>query len=258
MEEYTIILNFDASGLIGKDLKDENKMEIGRITSFLINSSGRVEEVLVEANQGQFVKYPVERLKIDQNEVSLASRVDREIGPLSEKFPIISKRRRVLEELSEKKVIPPQVYKNLRKEFDNALKEMKSRAQNLLEDMDKQVKDQEDYIRTLQLARAFLEIEHAMDTVEDEVYRQSTISLLREIKNASRRKLGLLSTKDKVSSVLLSKEEEPVDEPKTESTAEPKTDPKMEPELTSIEAEASSKTESTEEEQAITVRVTPE
>ena len=248
----------DASGLIGKKLKDENKREIGRISSFLIDSSGRVEEVLVEDSKGQFVKYPVERLKIDQNEVSLASRVDREIGPLSEKFPIISKRRRVLEELSKKKVIPPQIYKNLCKEFDKALKEMKSIAQNLLEDMDRQVKDQEDYIRTLQLARAFLEIEHAMDTIDDEVYRQSTTSLLREVKNASRRKLSLLSTKDKVSSVLLSKEEEPVDESQTESTAEPKTNPEKEPELPSIEAENSSKTESTEGEQAITVRVTPE
>jgi hypothetical protein len=257
-EGYTINSSLDFSGLIGKNMKDENNREIGRITSFLIDPFGRVEEVLVEDRHGKLVSYEVERLKIDQDEVSLTSHVDKKMALLSERFPVMRKKRKVLDRLSDNKVIPQEIYQNLCKEFDKALKEMKSEAQNLLEDMDKQVKAQEDYIKMLQLARAFLEIEHGIGTVEDEVYQQSIMSLLKEVKNASQRKLSLLRTKDEVSSILLGEEEEPEEEPQAEPTAEPETEREVELETTPVEAESASKTESTEEKPAIPVRVTQE
>jgi len=203
-------------------LKDEDEKEIGRITSFLIDSSGQVEEVLVENKQGRFVKYPVERLKVSKDEVFLVSPIGAKIEVLSEKFPLISKKRKVLDKLSENKVIPTEIYENLCKEFDRTLEEMKNEAQSLIEDAEKQIKAQEDHLKSLQLSRTFLEIEHEMETLSEETYQQSRISILKEIKNAQQRKLSLLKTKDKMIGIMQGEEEPQVKEvPESRAEAEP-------------------------------------
>jgi hypothetical protein len=238
----------DASGLVGKNLKDENNRDIGRITSFLIDSSGRIDEVLVENAHGNLNRFPVDTLKIDQAAVALISNIDTRIEAIAERLPIITKKRRVLDKLSENKVIPPEIYQNLCKEFDKALRGMRKEAQNLLEDMDKKAEEQEDYIGTLQMSRTFLEIEREMGTVKNEVYQRSLMSILNEIKNARQRKLTLLGIKDKISSILMDEEEEIEEEPEAE--------PAPGPQLMPAEREPTLSNEPSAQGEAIPVRMT--
>jgi len=228
-------------------VKDEEEREIGTIISFLIDSSGQIEDVLIENKQGEFVRYPVERLKTANDGISLLPAIDRRLEVLSEKLPLARKKRKVLDKLSEIKVIPTEIYENMCKEFDKALKEMKSEAQGLLEDVEKQTKVQDEYIKTLQLSRTYLEIEHEMGTLKEEAYQQSRISILREIKNAQQRKLGFLKAKEKVSSIIQGEEEELKEKPHAKAAAEPKTEQPIEARQTP-----------SEEKQAIPVRVTQE
>ena len=246
-------VNINAPKLVGKTVKDENNREIGRIVSFLIDSSGRAEEVLIENRFGRLTKYPVSMLKTEKDEVFLVSSVDRMVEMLSERLPTIQKKRRILDRLQENRVIPPEIYESLCKEFDKALKDMRNEARSLLEDMDKQIKTQEEKIKTLQLARAFLEIEHGIGTVEDDVYKQSIVSLLKEVKTAQQKKLNLLRTKDKVASILQEKKE-PEKKPETQGGSE--REPEKESEPAAAEAGAKSGTESKETTQAVPVRVT--
>jgi len=246
-------VNINAPKLVGKTVKDENNREIGRIVSFLIDSSGRAEEVLIENRFGRLTKYPVSMLKTEKDEVFLVSSVDRMVEMLSERLPTIQKKRRILDRLQENRVIPPEIYENLCKEFDKALKDMRNEARSLLEDMDKQIKAQEEKIKTLQLARAFLEIEHGIGTVEDDVYKQSIVSLLKEVKTAQQKKLSLLRTKDKLASILQEKKE-PEKKPETQGGSE--REPEKESEPAAAEAGAKSGTESKETTQAVPVRVT--
>ena len=246
-------VNINAPKLVGKTVKDENNREIGRIVSFLIDSSGRAEEVLIENRFGRLTKYPVSMLKTEKDEVFLVSSVDRMVEMLSERLPTIQKKRRILDRLQENRVIPPEIYESLCKEFDKALKDMRNEARALLEDMDKQIKTQEEKIKTLQLARAFLEIEHGIGTVEDDVYKQSIVSLLKEVKTAQQKKLNLLRTKDKVASILQGKKE-PEKKPETQGGSE--REPEKESEPAAAEAGAKSGTESKETTQAVPVRVT--
>ncbi len=248
MGEWIISFDSDASGLVGRNLKDENARDIGRIASFLIDSSGRIDEVLVENAHGNLDRYPVERLKIDESGISLISHIDTRIEAIAERLPVITKKRRILDRLSENKVIPPEIYENLCREFDKALKGMKKEAESLLEDMDRKAEDQEDYIRTLQMSRTYLEIEREIGTVKGEIFQQSLMSILREIKNARQRKLTLMGIRDKISSILMEEEEEAEEEPEAE--------PAPEPQLTPIEEEPSLPTESSEGSQAIPVRMT--
>jgi len=202
-------------------LKDEDDRDIGRVTSFLIDSSGRIDEVLVENAHGNLDRYSVERLKVDGAAISLISHIDTRIEVIAERLPVITKKRRILDKLSENKVIPLEICENLSREFDKALKGMKKEAQSLLEDMDKKAEEQEDYIRTLQMSRTFLEIEREIGTVAGEVYQRSLMSILREIKSARQRKLTLLGIKDKISGILVGEKEEAEEEPEAEPMPEP-------------------------------------
>ena len=224
-------LGIDLSGLIGETIRDNNT-EIGKVASFLIDSSGQVQEAFVQRSNGEFARYPVEKLRIDRDGIGLVSDVTTRLETLSERFPIMRKKRRVLDKLMENNKIPSDTYKNLSKWLDKALNGMEKETQDLMNDIGKQVADQEDFIKTVQLARTFLEIEHAMGTVKNEIYHQSLMSLLKEIRNASQRKVDLQEIKGKLAGILIEEEEVlPEPEPEEEPQAEPQTGPEAEPRL---------------------------
>jgi hypothetical protein len=245
-------VSIDVPGLVGKKVKDESGKETGKIVSFLIDSSGEAKEALVETNYDQLVRYPVNLLKTGRDGVSVVSDLDKKVEVLSEQLPTIRKKRKVLDKLAEDKLIPSGVNESLCKEFDKTLKEMKSEAQEVLEDMDKQVKAQDEQLKTLQLARAFLEIEHDIGTLNDEIYQQSIISVLKEVKNTQQRKLSLLRAKDEVMNALQEEEEEP----KKKQTPEPVEELKKEAVQVPVEAKNEAATQTKEARQALTVRVT--
>ena len=245
-------VSINAPGLVGKNVKDESGKETGKIVSFLIDSSGQPLEALVETINGQLIRYPLDLLKTSRDEVSVVSVVDKKIEVLSEHLPTTRKKRKILDKLAESKVIPSGIHESLCKEFDKALKEMKTEAQAVLENMDKQVKAQDEQLKTLQLARAFLEIEHGIGTVSDEVYQQSVMSVLKEVKNAQQTKLSLLRAKDKVTDAL----QEEKEEPKKELKPEPVEELKKEAVQVPVEVKDEAATQAKEVRQALTVRVT--
>ena len=225
-------LGMDVSGLIGESVKDDNNAEVGKVASFLIDSSGQVKEAFVQKSNGEFVRYPVEKLRIGKNGVALTSDTTARLEALSERFPIMRKKRRVLDNLMENNKIPSETYTNLSKWLDKALEAMEKETQSLLNEIDKEVADQEDNIKTVQLARTFLEIEHAMGSVKNEIYHQCLMSLLKEIKSSSQRKVDLQEIKGKLAGILIVEEEMlPEPEPEDEPEAEPQTVPEAEPRL---------------------------
>lgn len=189
--------------LIGKPLKDENGREMGRIVSFIIDSSGAVREVLVESRNEALVRYPVGRLKCVQEDVFLVFDIERRVGEICERMPLLIKKREVLETLFKNKEILPEIYESLSAEIDKSISKIGAEAQGLLKEIECEIQQQEDLIKTLYLARTFLEMEHGVGNVKDDTFRQSLLSILREIKHISHRKMSLLKTKEKLSSLIL-------------------------------------------------------
>lgn len=189
--------------LIGRSLKDENGREIGKIVSFIIDSSGEVKEVLAENKNEELTKYSVERIKIDQEEVFLVSEVEKRSENLCGRFPVVYKKREILEKLFRNKEIMPEIYESLSAELDKSINDMRAEAQSLLNEVERQVQFQENMIKSLHLARTFLEMEHGIGNVRDEFFRQSLLSILREIKYASYRKMNLLKTKERILGITL-------------------------------------------------------
>lgn len=208
--------------LIGRSLKDENGREIGKIVSFIIDSSGEVKEVLAENKNEELTKYSVERIKIDQEEVLLVSEVDKRTEDLCGRFPLVYKKREILEKLFRNKEIMPEIYESLSAELDKSINEMRAEAQSLLNEIERQVQFQENMIKSLHLARTFLEMEHGIGNVRDEFFRQSLLSILREIKYASYRKMNLLKTKERILGITLQASKEGVEASTVDSYAGPK------------------------------------
>lgn len=189
--------------LIGRSIKDENGREIGKIVSFIIGSLGEVKEVLVENKSEELIRFPAERLRVSQEEVFLVSDIERRVEKLCGIFPTLVRKREILESLFKNKEILPEIYESLSADFDKSINEMKVEAQNLLSDIERQIQFQENSIKMLHLARTFLEMEHGIGNVKDDAFRQSLLSILREIKYASYRKMNLLKIKEKVSSITI-------------------------------------------------------
>jgi len=215
-------IDFDASKLIGKTVKIRGKGDAGVIVSFIMDPSGQVKEVLIEGTQGILEKYPMEMLQVRDDEVFLSSSIEKKLESLSEKLPTTRKKRQVLEKLSKEKVVPQAIFESLVKKFDKMLKR----------------------IKTLQMARAFLEIEHAMGTVSEEIYKRSIVALLKDMKNAQQKRLELLRTKEKVTQILQEKPEVSLEEKQEEAQA--------------VKQRGQERQEEKEESKAIAVRITQE
>lgn len=256
-----VALGIDVSGLIGESIRDDSNMEIGKVTSFLIDSSGQVKEAFVQNSKGEFARYPVEKLRIGKNGLTLISDFTARLEALSERFPAMRRKRRILDKLMENNKIPSDTYTSLSKWLDKALEGMEKETESLLNEIDKQFVDQEDFIKTVQLARTYLEIEHAMGNVKNEVYHQSLMSLLKEIRNASQRKVSLQETKQELTDILIEEEEVlPEPEPQAERQAEPETQPRLmrEPEISTDQKNVSPSPSSGQEGPPLRVHVTQE
>lgn len=189
--------------LIGRNVKDDSGREIGKIISFIIDSSGEVREVLVENKNEEFIKYSVDRIKVSQEDVFLISDIERRADRLCEALPIVWRKREILESLFKNKEIMPEIYEGLSAELDKSLNDLRAEAQNLLGEIERQIQSQENNVRVLHLARTFLEMEHGIGNIKDEIFRQSLLSILREIKFVSYKKMSLLKTRDRIMSVTL-------------------------------------------------------
>ncbi|MEM1514910.1 MAG: hypothetical protein QXT26_05105 [Thermoproteota archaeon] len=143
-----------------------------------------------------------------QEDVSLVFDIEGRAEEICMKMPLLFKKREILETLFKNKEIPAEIYESLSANINKSISEIESEAQNLLKEVDCEIQRQEDLTKILYLARIFLEIEHGVGNVKDDAFRQSLLSILREMKYASQRKMSLLRIKEKLSSLILQQSSE--------------------------------------------------
>ncbi len=186
-----------------------------------------------------FLTYPIGRLKENQDDIVLAWNFEERIRTVSEKLPTTYKKIEILDNLFKNNEILPEIYENLSKEFNKALEDLKHEGQILLGDLDKQIHVQESYVKSLHLARTFIEMEHGIEKIEDQIYHESLTSILKEISNVSYKKLTLTRNKEKVLATL-----------ENQQKSEPETGQQSLPDDSAAEPD--------EKEPVITVRMTQE
>lgn len=197
---------------IGKPIKDEYGRVIGKVASFALTPSGKFDTIYIEQGDGKFLKHSVEYLKVDGDNVTLTSKIKLRTSILCDQIPLIWRKDQALKELSEKKKISEELFKELHNNFEGALNQLKSEAKALIEEINKEVARCLGEIKELNYALVHLEIEHEIGQIDNQSY-ENAFSLIQEnLRRVNAEKSDLEQMKSKLSNIMLgdtSKVEEP-------------------------------------------------
>jgi len=188
---------------VGKQIKDEYGRVVGKVASLALTPSGKFDAVFIEQGDGKFLKRNVEHLKFDGADITLTSRIKSQAGILSDQIPLIWRKDQALKELVEKKKISKELYEELHNNFDGALNQLKSEAQALIDEIDKEIVRCSEEIRELNYALVHLEIEHEIGKIDDRSYGGAFGIIQENLKRVNVEKSDLELTKNKISNIVL-------------------------------------------------------
>ncbi len=188
---------------IGKQAKDEYGRAIGKIASFAVTPRGKFEDVFVERGDGKFSKHSVDYLKVDGSEITLLSKIKSDACILCDHIPLIWRKNQALGDLYSKKKIDPELYNQLHTAFDGVLTQLKSEAQVVQEETEKEIVKCAEEIKALNYAVVHIEIEHEIGKMDDQSYETAFSIIQDNLKKINIEKSDLELTKNKLSNTLL-------------------------------------------------------
>jgi hypothetical protein len=188
---------------IGKPIKDEYGRTVGKVASFALTPSGKFDGVYIESTDGKFLKQSMEHLKFNGAEVTFTSTLKSQASVLCDQIPLIWRKSQALKDLAEKRKISPDLYQELRNNFDGVLSQLKKDAQELSDEANKEIARCNQEIKTLGYAVVNLELEHEIGQVDDEAYKSAFASLQENLKRANTEKSDIELTKSKLSNIVL-------------------------------------------------------
>jgi hypothetical protein len=188
---------------IGKPIKDEYGRIVGIVASFALTPSGKFDGVFIESNDGKFTKQPMEHLKFNGAEVTFTSTLKSQASVLCDQIPLIWRKNQALKDLAEKRKISPDLYQELRNNFDGVLNQLKKDAQALTDEVTKEVARCDQEIKTLGYAIVNLELEHEIGQVDEQAYNSAFAMLQENLKRVNMEKTDVELTKNKLSNMML-------------------------------------------------------
>jgi hypothetical protein len=194
---------------IGKPIKDEYGRTVGRVASFALTPSGKFDGVFVESNDGKFLKQSMEHLKFNGAEVTFSSTLKSQTSILCDQIPLIWRKNQALKDLAEKRKISPDLYQELRNNFEGVLTQLKKDAQAVSEEANKEIARCNEEIKTLGYAVVNLELEHEIGQVGDEAYNSAFALLQENLKRANMEKGDIEQTKSRLSNIMLGDSSKP-------------------------------------------------
>jgi chromosome segregation ATPase len=214
---------------IGKPIKDEYGRTVGKVASFALTPSGKFDGVYIESNDGKFLKQSMEHLKFNGAEVTFTSTLKSQASVLCDQIPLIWRKNQALKDLAEKRKISPDLYQELRNNFDAVLNQLKKDAQALSDETSKEITRCDQEIKTLGYAVVNLELEHEIGQVDDEAYKSAFTMLQENLKRANMEKSDIELTKSNLSNIMLGDSKQPEQKTNTASTESTKKETSNEP-----------------------------
>ena len=188
---------------VGKQIKDEYGRQIGRVASFKVTPTGRIDGIFVEHGDGEFLSYSSDQIKVDNGNLVISPPLKLKAKALCNEIPLIWRKDRALNELVEKKKIPPEMYDDLHRTFEGALNQLKDNAKGLTEDIDNQIEHCNKQIHSLHSALINLEIEREIGRLNNDSYETALGIIQWGLKGVNAEKSDLEVLKSKLSNLLL-------------------------------------------------------
>jgi hypothetical protein len=183
-----------------------------------LTPSGKFDGVYIESNDGKFLKQSMEHLKFNGAEVTFTSTLKSQASVLCDQIPLIWRKNQALKDLAEKRKISPDLYQELRNNFDAVLNQLKKDAQALSDETSKEITRCDQEIKTLGYAVVNLELEHEIGQVDDEAYKSAFTMLQENLKRANMEKSDIELTKSNLSNIMLGDSKQPEQKTNTAST----------------------------------------
>jgi F0F1-type ATP synthase membrane subunit b/b' len=206
---------------IGKPIKDEYGRVVGRVASFALTPNGKFDGVYVESNDGKFLKQSMEHLKFNGAEVTFTSNLKSRASVLCDQIPLIWRKNQALKDLAEKRKISPDLYQELRNNFEAVLNQLKKDAQELSDEANNEIARCNQEIKTLGYAVVNLELEHEIGQVDDEAYQSAFTLLQTNLKRANTEKSDIELTKSKLSNIMLGDSNKQLEQKTSTTSVEP-------------------------------------
>ena len=188
---------------VGKQITDEYGRQIGRVASFKVTPTGRIDGIFVEHGDGEFLSYSSDQIRLNNGNLVISPPLKLKAKALCNEIPLIWRKDRALNELVEKKKIPPEMYDDLHRTFEGALNQLKDNAKGLTEDIDNQIDHCNKQIHSLHSALINLEIEREIGRLNNESYEKALGIIQWGLKGVNAEKSDLEVLKSKLSNLLL-------------------------------------------------------
>ena len=201
---------------IGKQIKDEYGRSIGKVISLALTPNGKFDAVYLEKSDGRFLKYPMEYLKFEGEEVTLLSEIKSKTNALCDQIPLIWRKDQALKDLSEKNKISRELYEELHNNFEGVLNQLRSEAQSLIEELDKEIARCTNEIKALNYGLVHLELEHEIGKIDDQSYEMAFMAIQENLTHINKEKEDLELTKNKLSNIILGEKTEESPRPQAE------------------------------------------
>ena len=205
---------------VGNQIKDEYGRRIGRVASFKVTPTGRIDGIFVEHGDGEFLSYSSDQIKVDNGNLVISPTLKLKANSLCQEIPLIWRKDRALNELVEKKKIPPEMYDDLHMTFEGALNQLKENAKGLVDEIDSEVKRCNKQIHDLHSALINLEIEREIGRLNGDSYEKALAIIQWGLKGVNAEKSDLEVVKSKLSNLLIGEKTSPLPEVSQTKTPE--------------------------------------
>lgn len=188
---------------LGKPVKDTYGRSIGTVSSFVVSPNGHITEVFVERGDRETLRYISDQINVDENGVTLYSPIKLKVETLCNEIPLIWRKKQALRDLIEKKKVPIEQSEEFHSIFEEDLNRLKTEAQAIIEDINKQLAMCPQRIRDLNIALINLEIEHEIGHASENAY-EAAFGVIQENRRCiNAEKEDLESMKSQLSNILL-------------------------------------------------------
>ncbi|WNZ29282.1 MAG: CdvA-like protein [Candidatus Bathyarchaeota archaeon] len=188
---------------VGNQIKDEYGRQIGRIASFKIAPTGRIDGVFVEHGDGEFLSYSSDQIKMDNGTLVVSPSIKLSANSICQEIPLIWRKDKALNDLVAKKKIPAEMYDDLHSTFEGALNELNEKATDLIGEIDNEIDRCNTQIHELHSALINLEIEREIGRLTAESYDKALRIIQWGLKGANAEKQDLELVKSKLDNLLI-------------------------------------------------------
>jgi len=162
---------------ISKHVRDPYGRQIGKIAAFISDTLGKVKTVVLEHGDGEYNGYSTEYVAMEGDVIKILSELKAEASKVAKELELAWKKNLALEELREKKEVPQEVYEHFSSQYEATLKELKSKATEVVEKIKGRIADLDSQTRILQLALASAKVSHRIGEIDD-VFFNSIVNMI--------------------------------------------------------------------------------